>query len=68
MNLQSRSLLESLISENHAFQSLTFNLATIYELCCDNPQNRKLALGQMVSQQTHNGEMNLDRANADFKL
>ncbi|QGA12864.1 hypothetical protein EYB26_000509 [Talaromyces marneffei] len=65
---ESRSLLESLISENHAFQSLTFNLATIYELCCDNPQNRKLALGQMVSQQTHNGEMNLDRANADFKL
>ncbi|EED19562.1 conserved hypothetical protein [Talaromyces stipitatus ATCC 10500] len=65
---ESRSLLESLVSENHAFQSLTFNLATIYELCCDNPQNRKMNLGQMVSQQTHHGEMNLDRTNADFKL
>ncbi|OKL63132.1 hypothetical protein UA08_01625 [Talaromyces atroroseus] len=65
---ESRSLLESLINENHSFQSLTFNLATIYELCCDNPRSRKLRLGEMVSQQTHAGEVNLDRSNADFKL
>ena len=66
--MQSRSLLESLVSENYAFPSLIFNLATIYELCCDNPQTRKLGLGQLVSQQNHNGETNLDRTNADFKL
>lgn len=65
---QSRALLESLISANHSFQSLTFNLSTIYELCSDKSRNLKTRLAEEVAKQSHLGEMNLDRSNADFKL
>lgn len=65
---QSRSLLESLISANQPFQSLTFNLATIYELCSDRSRNLKLRLADAVAKQPCAGDMNLDRSNADFKL
>ncbi|CRG86399.1 hypothetical protein PISL3812_03405 [Talaromyces islandicus] len=65
---EARSLLESLISANHSFRSLTFNLATIYELCSDKSRDLKSRLADTVFQQTHSGEINLDRATADFKL
>ncbi|KAL1965340.1 hypothetical protein VTN77DRAFT_5777 [Rasamsonia byssochlamydoides] len=65
---ESRALLESLISANHSFQSLTFNLSTIYELCSDKSRNLKMRLADEVAKQTHSGETNLDRSNADFKL
>ncbi|KAL1989611.1 hypothetical protein VTN49DRAFT_6808 [Thermomyces lanuginosus] len=65
---ESRSLLESLISSNQSFQSLTFNLATIYELCSDRSRNLKLRLADAVAKQPCAGEMNLDRNSADFKL
>lgn len=65
---QSRALLESLVSANHSFQSLTFNLSTIYELCSEKSRNLKMHLADEVARQTHSGETNLDRSNADFKL
>ncbi|KAJ9309467.1 hypothetical protein DTO217A2_1085 [Paecilomyces variotii] len=65
---ESRGLLESLISGNNSFQSLTFNLATIYELCSDKSRNLKLRLADEVAKQPHTGDTNIDRPNADFKL
>ncbi|KKA18440.1 hypothetical protein T310_7607 [Rasamsonia emersonii CBS 393.64] len=67
-NLASRALLESLVSANHSFPSLTFNLSTIYELCSEKSRNLKMHLADEVAKQTHSGETNLDRSNADFKL
>lgn len=66
--MQSRALLESLVSANHSFPSLTFNLSTIYELCSEKSRNLKMHLADEVAKQTHSGETNLDRSNADFKL
>ncbi|KAN0083333.1 hypothetical protein V8E54_002421 [Elaphomyces granulatus] len=65
---ESRALLESLVSANYSFQSLTFNLSTIYELCSDKSKALKTRLAEEVSKQSHFGETNLDRPNADFKL
>lgn len=61
-------LLESLISANHSFASLTFNLSTIYELCSDKSTGLKSQLSDAVARQPVSGDMNLDRPNADFKL
>lgn len=66
--LQARVLLESLISANHSFASLTFNLSTIYELCSDKSTGLKSQLSDAVARQPVSGDMNLDRPNADFKL
>jgi tetratricopeptide (TPR) repeat protein len=65
---ESRALLESLVSANYSFQSLTFNLSTIYELCSDKSTVMKARLAEEVSKQSHFGETNLDRPNTDFKL
>ncbi|KAH8695328.1 hypothetical protein BGW36DRAFT_200347 [Talaromyces proteolyticus] len=65
---EARSLLESLISANHSFQSLTFNLATIYELCSDKSRDLKVRLVQDVSKHPHTGDANVDRTTSDFKL
>ncbi|GAD99136.1 conserved hypothetical protein [Paecilomyces variotii No. 5] len=65
---ESRKLLESLLAGNNSFQSLTFNLATIYELCSDKSRNLKLHLADEVAKQPHTGDTNIDRPNADFKL
>lgn len=66
--MQARVLLESLVSENHSFASLTFNLATIYELCSDKSTSLKRQLAEAVAKQPVSGEVNLDRPNSDFKL
>jgi len=47
---------------------LTFNLSTIYELCSEKPKNLKMQLAEEIAKQSHSGEINLDRSNADFKL
>ncbi|TQB68581.1 hypothetical protein MPDQ_003203 [Monascus purpureus] len=65
---EARVLLESLISANHSFASLTFNLSTIYELCSDKSTGLKSQLSDAVARQPVSGDMNLDRPNADFKL
>jgi hypothetical protein len=68
LNSQSRELLESLVSANHSFCSLVFNLSTVYELCSDKSGQLKAELVDRVSKQPVSGNANLDRPNADFKL
>lgn len=65
---KARPLLETLVSQNHSFASLTFNLSTMYELCSDRSAKLKLELADAVAQHPSFGDRNLDRHNADFKL
>lgn len=65
---QARVLLESLVSANHSFSSLLFNLSTVYELCSDHSGKLKWQLVDTVAQQPVTGDTNLNRPNADFKL
>ncbi|EEH44259.1 uncharacterized protein PADG_00548 [Paracoccidioides brasiliensis Pb18] len=65
---ESRELLESLVNNNHSFQSLTFNLATIYELCSERSRYLKSDLTERVASQPLSRIRNWERSNADFKL
>ncbi|OJJ51508.1 hypothetical protein ASPZODRAFT_55774 [Penicilliopsis zonata CBS 506.65] len=65
---EARPFLESLISENNSFGSLTFNLSTIYELCSEKAATLKTQLVERVSKQPVSGHTNLEHPNSDFKL
>ncbi|KAI5296763.1 hypothetical protein KEM55_005632 [Ascosphaera atra] len=66
---ESRELLESLVDRGHSFQSLIYNLATIYELCSERSQfAMKTALTERVAQQTSSHETNWERPNIEFKI
>ncbi|KAI9929112.1 hypothetical protein MW887_001516 [Aspergillus wentii] len=65
---EAREQLESLISANHSFCSLVFNLSTVYELCSDKSGKLKAELVEIVAKQPNAGHANLNRPNADFKL
>lgn len=62
-------MLETLVEHNHSFQSLIFNLATIYELCSERSSYAlKMALTESVARQTSSGEVNIERPNIEFKI
>lgn len=65
---KSRQMMETLIEEGNSFQSLTFNLATIYELCSENSDALKLDLTQRVSKLPPSRNSNWERPNVDFKM
>ncbi|KAF3491535.1 uncharacterized protein GIQ15_01052 [Arthroderma uncinatum] len=65
---QSREILESLIDNHSSFQSLTFNLATVYELCSENSGALKLALAERVSRHPQSEHLNWERPNGAFKI
>ncbi|EEP82507.1 conserved hypothetical protein [Uncinocarpus reesii 1704] len=65
---ESKEILESLIGNNKSFQSLTFNLATIYELCSENSGNLKVGLTEQISKQPPSRDINWERPNANFKI
>lgn len=69
------SLLTSLIGAGHSFRALTFNLATVYELCGEKSQAKKIALaeqvaaGMMTNREEEDGPRGgAEKVNADFKL
>lgn len=66
--LQARGCLESLVTTDHSFSSLLFNLSTVYELCSDKSGKLKSQLVDTVAKQPVTGHINLNRPNADFKL
>ena len=66
--LQARKMMEELVQGGQGFQSLTFNLATLYELSMANPFGSKRQLAERVSQQSGGLDRNWGRSNADFKL
>ncbi|WEW55090.1 hypothetical protein PRK78_000518 [Emydomyces testavorans] len=65
---ESREFLEFLVERGNSFQSLTFNLATIYELCSENSRNLKLDLTQQISYQPPSRDINWERPSSDFKI
>ncbi|KAI1001308.1 hypothetical protein K3495_g6894 [Podosphaera aphanis] len=74
---EAREILESLVSEGHAFHALTFNLSTIYELCSERSRFMKVGLAEKVSQliderRANKGDGPLmvgwEKVNGDFKL
>ncbi|OJD19447.1 hypothetical protein AJ78_00621 [Emergomyces pasteurianus Ep9510] len=65
---ESRDLLESLVNNNHSFQSLTFNLATIYELCSERSRLLKSNLTERIASQPPSRYRNWEKPNADFKM
>ncbi|KEF54573.1 uncharacterized protein A1O9_09015 [Exophiala aquamarina CBS 119918] len=64
---KAKEILEDLVQDGHSFQTLTINLATIYDLSSDRSRELKASL---VSRIASDGNSNKARAftNADFKL
>ena len=62
-----RRLLEDLIEDGQTFQSLTFNLATLYDLNSDKARDLKLALAGRIAARP-SSKPKVMRTNADFKL
>ena len=64
---KAKDVMETLISDNLSFQTLTINLATVYDLTSDRSQEMKTALVDRVASQQQSRQ---SRAftNADFKL
>ncbi|KKY28593.1 hypothetical protein UCRPC4_g00398 [Phaeomoniella chlamydospora] len=65
---EARKMLEDLVDSGRGFQSLTFNLATIYELSTTNAHASKRGLAARVAKQPGNVGQNWGRNNVDFKL
>lgn len=66
--VKSREILESLIENEYSFQGLTFNLATIYELCSENSNALKFGLTEQISKHPHSPSRNWERPSVDFKI
>ncbi|EFE40703.1 hypothetical protein TRV_04565 [Trichophyton verrucosum HKI 0517] len=65
---QSREILESLVDDHNSFQSLTFNLATVYELCSENSGALKAALAERVAEHPQSEHRNWEIPNGAFKI
>jgi trafficking protein particle complex subunit 12 len=75
--LKARSILENLVDDKDvsSFHSLTFNLATLYELCSEKSRMLKGRLVERVARKSEKGkdgfevcEEGWEKVNADFKL
>ncbi|KPI44564.1 uncharacterized protein AB675_8502 [Cyphellophora attinorum] len=66
---KAREVLEGLVDEGYSFQTLTINLATIYDLTTDRSRELKLTLADRIAQQQHEGQGHgRIFTNIDFKL
>lgn len=65
---KARDVLESLIASGHSFHSLTFNLATLYELSTERAKDKKLHLAERLAAQTPSADEGWEKAAVDFKL
>jgi len=65
---RSRQILEGLVEEGHSFQSLTLNLATIYDLSSDKSRDMKISLISRVANHRNSTGISRSFMNADFKL
>lgn len=63
-----RRVMEDMVQEEEGYGSLTFNLATIYELSSEKSRDLKVALAIRVASQDGNTLKAKGRLNADFKL
>ncbi|KAF7510170.1 hypothetical protein GJ744_007069 [Endocarpon pusillum] len=63
-----RHMMESAVDQGEGHRSLTFNLATIYELSSEKSQELKKDLANKVASQDHAMLKGHGKMNADFKL
>jgi trafficking protein particle complex subunit 12 len=63
-----RQLMEDVVENGEGYASLTFNLATIYELSSEKSRDLKVALADRVSSQDGTKLKSRGKLNADFKL
>lgn len=64
----SKNIMEELINDHYSFQTLTVNLATIYDLSSDKSRDFKLALADRIANQQDDLIQPRQFTNADFKL
>ena len=64
---ESIDLLEELVKRGRSFNALTFNLATVYELCSEKGRDKKGELAERVARSIE-GQGGGERRNVDFKL
>lgn len=65
---KSRRLLEELVSDGHSFQTLTINLATIYDLSSDRARDLKMSMISQIASQEQGSSQSRVYLNSDFKL
>ena len=66
--LKSKRILEELIIDGYSFQTLTINLATIYDLSSETSRDLKMSMiSKIASEQKTTGQLR-SFLNADFKL
>ena len=64
---EARKLLTDLTAVSPPFHALTFNLCTLYELCTEKSQDRKMALAERIAAKEPS-EVGWEMAAIDFKL
>jgi hypothetical protein len=61
--------MENLVQEGNSWKALTFNLATIFELCTERSRALKIGLvEQIAKQREEGGGEGREGVNADYKL
>jgi trafficking protein particle complex subunit 12 len=65
---QAKDILETLVEDGHSFQTLTINLATVYDLTTDKARERKLMLADGIARRQKQVQQAQPFTNADFKL
>ncbi|MCJ1391315.1 hypothetical protein MMC18_004178 [Xylographa bjoerkii] len=65
--VEARPLLEELVDGGHTFQTLLFNLATVYELCSEKARGLKMELAGKVAGREGRA-WGWERGEGDFKL
>lgn len=63
-----RNLMEDVVEKGEGYGSLTFNLATIYELSSEKSRDLKMGLADRVASQNGTMLKSRSKTNADFKL
>ncbi|EXJ93686.1 hypothetical protein A1O1_02078 [Capronia coronata CBS 617.96] len=65
---KAKQMLEESVDNGYTFQTLTINLATIYDLTSDRARDLKMALAAKIAHQQKDSMHNRSFANVDFKL
>ena len=65
---KTKEIMDGLVGDGNTFRSLTFNLATLYELSSDRSRDLKLILAIRLAKQQSDVERGWMKSNADFKL
>jgi len=65
---KAKAIMEELVDDQHSFQTLTINLATLYDLSSDRSRDLKAGLASRIASQRESSGQLYAFTNADFKL